>query len=36
MLQESGFADIRVVSDRDERNGRRVTVWAFRERPSQS
>ena len=25
-----GFGDIRIVSDRDERNGRRVTLWAFR------
>lgn len=29
-LDRSGFRDVRVVSDRDERNGRRVTVWAFR------
>jgi hypothetical protein len=25
-----GFGDLRIVSDRDERNGRRVTLWAFR------
>lgn len=28
-----GFADVRVVSDRLERNGRRVTIWAFRQAP---
>jgi tRNA (mo5U34)-methyltransferase len=29
-LQRHGFNDTRVVSNRLERNGRRVTVWAFR------
>lgn len=28
-----GFTDVRVVSDRMERHGRRVTVWAFRQAP---
>lgn len=28
-----GFPDVRVVSDRMERNGRRVTIWAFRQAP---
>ncbi len=30
LLREEGFGDTRVVSDRMERNGRRVTIWAFR------
>lgn len=29
-IQDHGFKDTRVVSDRLERNGRRVTIWAFR------
>jgi len=29
-LRSHGFADTKVVSNRLERNGRRVTVWAFR------
>jgi tRNA (mo5U34)-methyltransferase len=29
-IQSHGFADTRVVDDRMERNGRRVTIWAFR------
>lgn len=31
LLRRHGFVDTRVVSDRQERNGRRVTIWAFRE-----
>ncbi len=30
LVRTQGFSDVRVVSDREERNGRRVTVWAFR------
>lgn len=30
LLQKSGFTDVRLAEDRAERNGRRVTVWAFR------
>ncbi len=30
VIRERGFADVRVASDRMERNGRRVTIWAFR------
>ena len=30
LFASHGFSDLRVVSDRDERNGRRVTLWAFR------
>ncbi len=29
-IRRHGFADTRVVSDRMERHGRRVTIWAFR------
>jgi tRNA (mo5U34)-methyltransferase len=30
LFRQSGFTDVRLVEDRAERNGRRVTVWAFR------
>jgi 2-polyprenyl-3-methyl-5-hydroxy-6-metoxy-1,4-benzoquinol methylase len=30
VIRAQGFGDIRVVSDRAERNGRRITLWAFR------
>jgi 2-polyprenyl-3-methyl-5-hydroxy-6-metoxy-1,4-benzoquinol methylase len=30
LLTANGFANVQVVSDRAERNGRRVTLWAFR------
>ena len=30
LFASHGFGDLRIVSDRDERNGRRVTIWAFR------
>ncbi len=30
LIASHGFGDLRIVSDRDERNGRRVTIWAFR------
>lgn len=30
LFAEEGFNDWRVASDRNERNGRRVTIWAFR------
>lgn len=36
LLRDQGFADTRLISDRDERNGRRVTIWAFREPPLSS
>jgi tRNA (mo5U34)-methyltransferase len=29
-IKQRGFNDVRVVSDRAERNGRRITLWAFR------
>ena len=31
LLADMGFADVRLVEDRAERNGRRVTIWAFRD-----
>lgn len=30
LISDQGFEDVRVVSDRAEGNGRRVTIWAFR------
>jgi SAM-dependent methyltransferase len=30
IIRGEGFGDVRVVSDRNERNGRRITLWAFR------
>lgn len=30
ICQEHGFKDVRTIEDRAERNGRRVTIWAFR------
>lgn len=30
ILRSNGFSKVRTVEDRDERNGRRVLIWAFR------
>jgi hypothetical protein len=30
ICREFGFTDVRTVEDHEERNGRRVTIWAFR------